>query len=124
MTHFCSVRFERTIIRFESDNDRNSTIIETKSHGSDEWKHCLEYPKAIDFTVHTFVTSGGKSKDFKNKRRGIYIHSIKFYDNEEEIEGEQEQIAGDHQAFRDYMGTATDLLHMGNTDGVLLTDET
>ena len=41
--------------------------------------------------MHTFITSGGKSGDQKNnKRRAIFIHSIKFYDNEEEIAGEAE----------------------------------
>ena len=44
--------------------------------------------------MHTFITSGGKSGEQKNKkRRAIFINSIKFYDNEEEIEGEAEQLA-------------------------------
>ena len=44
--------------------------------------------------MHTFITSGGKSGEQKNKkRRAIFINSVKFYDNEDEIEGEAEQLA-------------------------------
>lgn len=52
------------------------------------------------------------------------MNSIKFYDNEVVIEGEAEQLEEfSHQAYRDFKGTATDLLHAGNVDGVLLLDE-
>ena len=56
------------------------------------------------------------------KRRAIFINSIKFYDNEVLIEGEEEVMATPHP-FRDFRGSAQDLLHQGNVDGVLLLDE-
>ena len=47
-----------------------------------------------------------------------------FYDNEELIEGEEDfQQNFNDKAYRDYAGTANDLLHMGNVDGVILLDE-
>ena len=110
--------FQRAIFRFESDNERNMLLLELKRDGSDSWTPCLEYPKPIDFTAHTYFSAGGHSMD----RQGVFINSIKFYDNEPVIEGEQEVLS--LKNFRDYKGSAKDLLHEGNVDGVLLVDET
>lgn len=109
--------FEKAIFRVESDNARGITLLELKRDGDSKWTTCFEYPRPIDYTVHTYITSGGEAKN----RRGVFINSIKFYDNEVEIEGEQEVIS--HREYRDYKGSAQDLLHAGNIDGVLLVDE-
>ena len=61
-------------------------MLELKRDGNDDWTHCFTYPKAIDFPVHTFFSSGGNQRN----RRAVYINSVKFYDNEEEIGDEQE----------------------------------
>ena len=54
--------------------------------------------------------------------RGVNIHSIKFYDNEvAEMEGEQLDWINERQ-YRDFEGTAEDLLHLGNVDGAILKD--
>lgn len=92
-------------------------MLELKRDGSDVWTPCFQYPRAMDYTVHTYISAGGRKKE----RRGVFINSIKFYDNEKVIEGEQEVL--DTKAFRDFKGTASDLLHEGNVDGVLLKDE-
>ena len=55
------------------------------------------------------------------KRRAVFINSIKFFDNEVLIEGEEEVM--NSNPFRDFEGSAQDLLHQGNVDGVLLLDE-
>ena len=119
----CHLDFKKAILRIDSDNDRNSTIVEVKRDGEEGWTSCLEYEKPIDYTVHTYFSSGGVHKD----RRAIYINSIKFYDNEEEVyEGEAEDAQArmiDTEAYRNFVGTATDLLNLGNVDGVLLLDE-
>ena len=56
----------------------------------------------------------------ERKRRAVFINSIKFYDNELEIAGENDF---DHQEIRDFSGTAQDLLSLGNVDGYLLKNE-
>ena len=112
------------MLRIDSDNTRNSTKLEVKRDGEAGWTACLEYPKPIDFSVHSYLSSGGMHND----RRAVIINSIKFFDNEEEIyEGEAEDIeeqkkAIDTEQYRTFHGTAQDLLHMGNVDGVLLKD--
>lgn len=113
----CHIEFNRAIFRVESDNDLNRTMLEFKRHGEDTWNTCFEYPRSLDYTVHTYFSAGGR----KTERRGVFINSIKFYDNERVIEGEQELL--DAKSYRDYSGTAKDLLHEGNLDGVLLKDE-
>ena len=70
--------------------------------------------------MHTYLSAGSSNP----QRRAVYVNSVKFYDNEVVIEGEAEQLEEfSHQAYRDFKGTATDLLHAGNVDGVLLLDE-
>lgn len=81
----CHLDFKKAILRIDSDDARNSTILEVKRDDEIDWDFCLEYPKPIDYVVHTYFSSGGIHKD----RRAIYLNSIKFYDNEEEVyEGE------------------------------------
>ena len=114
------MNFKEAIYRFESDNERNSTILELKRDGNDDWDKCFELPRAMDFNIHTYLAASGKEK----RRRAVYLNSVKFYDNGVTIEGEQEQL--DYFNTKDYMdfkGSAHDLLHLGNVDGVLLKDE-
>ena len=112
--------FKRAIFRIESDDARNTTVLELKRDGEASWTPCLVFPKAIDFPVHAYISAGGQIK----KRRAVFIHSLKFYDNEAEIVGEAEAKAGiNTESYRNFRGTATDLLHLGNIDGVLLKDE-
>lgn len=85
----CHLDFKKAILRIDSDNARNSTILEVKRDDEESWTFCLEYPKPIDFSVHTYISSGGMHND----RRAVVINSIKFYDNEEEVyEGETEDL--------------------------------
>ena len=111
------MNFKRAIFRIESDNSRNTTTLEVKPEGASEWKTCFEYPQSIDYTVHTYLSSGGAIK----KRRAVFVNSVKFYDNEEVIEGEAE--AFNPNAYRDFAGSAHDLLTMGNVHGVILKDK-
>ena len=123
----CHLDFKSAVLRIDSDNDRNSTIIEVKQEDSESWTRCLEYPKPINFSVHTYISSGGMHND----RRAVTINSVKFYDNEEEIneleaevmQEQRKKAMVDTEAYRRFDGTATDLLHLGNVDGVLLKDE-
>ena len=55
----CHLDFKRAIFRVESDNDRNTTLLEVKRDGEEGWTKCFEYPKAIDYTVHTYLSAGG-----------------------------------------------------------------
>ena len=80
--------FKRGLYRIVSDNEEDTTMLEIKRDGEAGWTKCFEYPKSIDYTVHTYISAGGANP----KRRGVYINSIKFYDNEEVIEGENEQL--------------------------------
>lgn len=61
-----------------------------------------------------------------NDRRAVTLNSIKFFDNEDEIDEEDAiedyRKSVDTDAYRNFEGTATDLLHLGNVDGVLLKD--
>ena len=67
--------------------------------------------------------SAGSSVGHKN-RRAVYINSMKFYDNEVEIEGEKEQLKEfSLENMRSFTGTAEDLLHTGNHAGALLLDD-
>ena len=72
---------------------------------------------ALDYDVHTYIATGGTEP----KRKSHYIHSVKFYDNEEEMEAEREE----KQEAPDIpvpVPEARDLLHMGNLDGYILKD--
>ena len=62
------------------------TMLEIKKDGETGWTKCLEYPKPVDYVAHTYIASGGQDK----KRRAVYLNSVKFYDNELVIEGEQD----------------------------------
>ena len=57
--------------------------------GDPKWTFCFEYKKVIDYNSRTIISSGGRIENMK-KRRAVFIHSIKFYDNEEEIGDEKE----------------------------------
>lgn len=108
-------------MRIDSDNVRNTTIIEVKRDDNSEWNFCLEYEKPIDYTTHTYISSGG----VHSNRRAITLNSIKFYDNEDEVyegENEDQKARVNTEAYRSFEGTATDLLHLGNIDGVFLMD--
>ena len=63
-------------------------MVEVKQVGlSDDWITCIEYKEmALDYTVHTYIATGGSEP----RRKSHYIHSIKFYDNEEEMPAEKE----------------------------------
>ena len=54
----------------------------------------------MDFTVHTYISAGGTNP----KRRAVFINSIKFWDNEVEIEGadETQKEAINKEAYRNY----------------------
>ena len=84
----CRLDFKRAIFRIESTNESGLTKVELKKDNDAEWTHCLTYPKPIDSTIHTYFASG--SEESEQKRRAVYLHSIKFYDNEEIIEGEDQ----------------------------------
>ena len=77
----CHLDFKSAVLRIDSDNKRNSTILEVKRDGEEGWTSCLEYPASVDFSVHTYISSGGMHND----RRAVTLNSIKFFDNEEEI---------------------------------------
>jgi len=84
----CNIDFKRAIFRIESDSDKKTTILEVKVDGQPEWTHCFTYPQDIAYSVHTYISSG--SPDMERKRRAVFINSIKFYDNELEIAGEND----------------------------------
>ena len=69
---------------------------------------------ALDYTVHTYIATGGSEP----RRKSHYIHSIKFYDNEEEIPAEKE----DQEYEEARAPEPRDLLHLGNLDGYILED--
>lgn len=111
----CTMRFKRALFRFDSDNERGSTILEVKSSESDTYIKCFEYTKAISDPVHTYISSGSTNPE----RRAVFVHSVKFWDNEiliEDIDETLEPIAEKIQ------GSDSDLLHLGNIEGLLLTD--
>ena len=113
--------FKNAIYRIESDNEKNTTLLEIKRDGMPDWEKCFEFKRAMEFTVHAYMAAGAKER--KN-RRAVFINSIKFYDNEDQIEGEQEQLDYfNEKDYCDFAGSAHDLLHLGNVDGVLLKDE-
>ena len=117
--------YVRHIMAMGAGSRTRALTYRSDSVGDNEvgWTSCLEYQKPIDYTVHSYFSSGGIHKD----RRAITLNSIKFYDNEEEVyegEAEDQKARLDTNAYRDFEGTATDLLHLGNADGVLLLDET
>jgi len=121
---FCNMKFKSAIYRIESDNERNTTLLEVKRDGEPGWQTCFEMPQSMDFTVHTYLAAGASAVGKERRHRAVYINSIKFYDNEPVIEGEQEQLDYfNEKEYREFGGTAHDLLHMGNVDGVLLKDE-
>lgn len=80
--------FKEAIYRIESDEDRNTMMLEIKRDNEGGWQTCFEFPHHIDFTVHTYLAASGPDR----RRRAVNINSIKFYDNEMEIEGEEEQL--------------------------------
>ena len=97
----CHLDFKAGVLRIDSENARNSTIIEVKRDGEEGWTSCLEYPAAIDYSVHTYISSGGMHND----RRAVTLNSIKFFDNEEEVyEGEAEDYKKnlDTEAYRKF----------------------
>ena len=59
-------------------------MLEIKKDGDKNWSSCFTYPKPIDYPTHTYISSGGSSQGM---HRGITINSIKFYDNEVDLEG-------------------------------------
>ena len=62
-------------------------MLEVKPEGSDTWIPCFDSKRmSLDYTVHTYISTGG----VEARRKGHYIHSIKFYDNEDEMAAEQE----------------------------------
>ena len=114
------MEFSEAIYRIESDNERNTLLLEVKRDNEAGWQTCFEYPKSLDYAVHTYFAASGT----QSRRRAVNINKIMFYDNEELIEGEEDfQQNFNEKAYRDYAGTANDLLHMGNVDGVILLDE-
>lgn len=115
--------FRGGVIRVESQDQRNSTLVEIKPAGSDQFLKCVEYPRSIGEVTHTYISSGSPV-NMAGKRRGVYINEIKFYDNEDEIAGEQQSLddeTKDHVF--DSQVSANDLLHMGNRQAALFNDE-
>ena len=106
-----------------SNKETNTVFLELKKDEDTEWVTCLEYNTAMDWHVHTYFSSGTSLLESKPTSRAVIIDSILFYDNEdEEMEGEQLDWINE-QKIRDFMGTAEDLLHLGNVDGAILKDE-
>ena len=103
----------------ESDNDANTLVLEIKKDDDKSWSSCLVYSKPIDYPTHTYFSSGSKGQQVN---RSVTINSIKFYDNEVEMEGEILDWIQEKE-YRDIKSSAQDLLHLGNVDGVLLVDE-
>ena len=84
----CRVGFRRAIVRVFSEEATNTTLVEVKPEGVDQWVSCIDSKSgSINHNVHTFIASGG----VEPRRKAHIIHSIKFYDNEEEMEAEKEQ---------------------------------
>ena len=93
----CHLDFKRAIFRFESDLTGQWTILEVKRLDIEDqkWTFCLEYKKVIDYNSRTIISSGGGGRERgrnEKKRRAVFIHSIKFYDNEIELEGQNESL--------------------------------
>ena len=87
-----------------------------KRHGTNEWIPCIETnAMALDHNVHTYVSSGGHEQ----RRKSHYIHSIKFYDNEDEMAAEKEE---QDEMVEVREPEPRDLLHLGNIDGYVLED--
>ena len=84
-------------------------LVEVKKDGENWWTHCLTYASALDYPVHTYITSGGK--DSQAVRRGINVNSIMFYDNEVEMEGELLDWLDVLEAETDLRSNAQDVLH-------------
>ena len=117
----CRVGFKRAILRVFSEESTNTTMIEVKPEGQDQWISCISTGVgSLNFNVHTYIASGGTEP----RRKAHFIHSVKFYDNEEEMEAEKEQkemneLYGEKEK-KATGEKAVDLLHMGNYDGALL----
>ena len=120
----CHESWQRAIFRIESDIDRQLITLEIKKDNDQEWTQCLQYNSAIDWHVHTYITSGSTIENSTPTSRAVTLNSIKFYDNEvAQMEGEQADYINDQRQYRDFEGTAQDLLHLGNVDGAILKDE-
>ena len=90
-------------------------MIEVKRHGQDSWDQCIVHRGgSLDYNIHTYIATGDT-----NQRRGHFIHSIKFYDNEVEMEAERQDA---EEELRPQTVEARDLLHLGNYDAYLLND--
>ena len=62
-------------------------MLEVKPESSSDWITCFDTKRmSLDYTVHTYISTGG----VEPRRKGHYIHSIKFYDNEEVMEAEKD----------------------------------
>ena len=68
-----------------------------------------------DFHTHTYITTGGNEKG----RKAHYVHSVKFYDNEEDTPVEQEDDGYVEETLEE---KPVDLLHLGNYEGAVLQD--
>ena len=119
----CHHDFKKAIFRIVSNTDTNTVFLELKKDDDTDWTTCLEYKTAIDWHVHTYLSSGTSLLESRPTARAVIIDSISFYDNEmAEMEGEQLDWINE-QEIRDFKGTAEDLLHLGNVDGAILKDE-
>ena len=111
------MEFNKAIFRFVSDNDANEIRLEVLPEGYTEYTTCISYPQSVDYTVHTFISSGGKVPS----RRKIEINKIMFYDNEPVDEDEQAEIDAEKAVW--HAGKVSDLLISGDLNSALFKDE-
>ena len=53
------MEFSEAIYRIESDNERNTLLLEVKRDNEAGWQTCFEYPRALDYAVHTYFAASG-----------------------------------------------------------------
>ena len=57
---WCSVNFDRAVLRVSSDKSTSSTVIEVRPEGADEWIPCISTnTTSIDYLTRTQITTGG-----------------------------------------------------------------
>ena len=102
-----------------SDVDEGKTVLEIAPKGSTDYRPCLTFSAPIDYNVHFFMASGGGPSG----RRRIDINRVMFYDNEDEIEGEKEEIENRGKRVDVSNASISELLISGDLNAAIFKNE-
>jgi hypothetical protein len=102
----CAIDFTRATFRLQVTTQAGLNF-QIRREGDTEWQQCLQLPGAtfkhkVFFAMASFSGAG--------KSNWNYIHSIRFYDQEDIIKTDEPT---NHQVFK---AGASDLLHESNQD--------